>query len=76
MSRSSKQATPGRYSLMSKPIRCPHCQGSEFMPGEAQLNTAMASLINLDWMNKSAVILSCTACGQIQWFGQQPSRDS
>jgi hypothetical protein len=44
--------------------------------GEAQLNTALATLIELDWLNNSAIILNCTACGQIQWFAVEPTRSS
>ena len=76
MFRKSKEAIPGEYSLAGKPVNCPHCQGTQFNAGEAQLNTAIATLIELDWLNKTATILSCTACGQIQWFGVEPTRSS
>jgi predicted nucleic-acid-binding Zn-ribbon protein len=64
----------GQYSLEGKPVHCPHCNSDQFESGEAQLNTAFATLIELDWINKSATILTCNSCGQIQWFGKQPSR--
>ncbi len=64
----------GQYSLEGKSIHCPHCNGSQFKVGEAQLNTAFATLLNLDWTNKSATILICASCGQIQWFDKQPLR--
>jgi predicted nucleic-acid-binding Zn-ribbon protein len=76
MTKKTKQAVPGKFSLAGRAVQCPHCQGGEFISGEAQLNTAMATLIELDWLNRTASILTCTACGQIQWFGQPPSRDS
>ena len=76
MTRKSSSPSPGGYSLEGKPVDCPHCQGTQFTAGEAQLNTALATLIDLDWINKSATILTCTSCGQIQWFGVQPTRDS
>ena len=63
-----------QYILEGKAIRCPHCVGAHFEAGEAQLNTALATLLKLDWTNKSATILICSSCGQIQWFGKQPSR--
>jgi predicted nucleic-acid-binding Zn-ribbon protein len=69
-----EDAGPAQYSLMAKPIVCPHCDGAEFMAGEAQLNTAVATLLNLDWTNRSATILTCSSCGQIQWFAQEPSK--
>ena len=72
--RQKEDVSPAQYSLMAKPIVCPHCNGKEFTAGEAQLNTAVATLLNLDWTNKSATILTCASCGQIQWFAQQPSK--
>ena len=47
MSRKSRKPDPGRYSLEGKPVHCPHCQGAQFTAGEAQLNTAFATLIDL-----------------------------
>ena len=76
MIRKSKEAVPGNYSLAGKSVKCPHCGGAQFTAGEAQLNTAFATLIDLDWIDKSAFILTCTSCGQIQWFAEQPARDS
>ena len=76
MKRKSKKPNPGGYSLEGKPVLCPHCNGDQFIAGEAQLNTAFATLIELDWMNKTAAILSCASCGQIQWFRVQPTRNS
>jgi predicted nucleic-acid-binding Zn-ribbon protein len=73
-SHAGDDSTPGGYSLAGKPVLCPHCGGAEFKVGEAQLNTAFATLLKLDWTNKSATILTCVACGQIQWFEQSPSR--
>lgn len=76
MIRRSRKPDPGSYSLEGKLVHCPHCQGTQFIAGEAQLNTALATLIELDWMNKTATILTCTSCGRIQWFGVQPTRDA
>jgi len=75
MSRKSRDPNPGSFSLEGKPVECPHCNGAEFIAGQAQLNTAILTLIELDWIDKSATILTCTSCGQIQWFGKQPARD-
>jgi predicted nucleic-acid-binding Zn-ribbon protein len=74
--RSQSDPNPGVFSLEGRPVSCPHCDGTQFEMGEAQLNTAFATLIELDWLNKTASILSCTTCGQIQWFGRPPTRDA
>jgi predicted nucleic-acid-binding Zn-ribbon protein len=75
MSRRSKNPDPGSFSLEGKSVQCPHCDGTQFIAGEAQLNTALMTLIELDWINKTASILTCTSCGQIQWFSVGPSGD-
>lgn len=66
----------GQYSLDGKPVLCPHCHGTQFKADMAQLNTALATLLNLDWTNHSAVILICASCSRIQWFARQPLRIS
>ncbi|WP_242833119.1 hypothetical protein [Desulfosporosinus acidiphilus] len=38
------------------------------------MNTAGATFLNLDWLNKSATILICTKCGYIQWFAESPEK--
>jgi len=72
--RTNDGSTVGEYALAGKPVRCPHCDGAHFKAGEAQLNTALATLLKLDWTDRSATVLICTSCGQIQWFEKQPSR--
>ena len=75
MRRREKNQVPGSFSAAGKKISCPHCGGTVFTAGEAQLNTAIMTLIELDWLNKTAVVLSCTACGRIQWFAAEPVRE-
>ena len=65
---------PSQYRAAGKKILCPHCTADEFAQGEAQLNTAGMSFMNLDWANKSATTLACTNCGRIQWFLKTPDR--
>ncbi len=72
--RAASELGPGEFSLSGRSIRCPHCDGSQFNAGEAQLNTALATFFKLDWTDESATILICTTCGQIQLFGRRPSR--
>jgi ribosomal protein S27E len=69
---SDEDSRPERYSLAGVPIRCPHCGGDLFKAGEAQLNTALATLLELDWVNRSATVLICASCSQIQWFMEPP----
>ncbi|MEW5922315.1 MAG: hypothetical protein AB1796_15515 [Bacillota bacterium] len=63
-----------RYRAGGIAISCPHCQNDTFEKGAAQLNTAVATFLNLDWLNKSATILACLKCGRIQWFAGDVDR--
>jgi hypothetical protein len=72
--RAKDRSDLGHYSLEGKPVLCPHCSGTQFKADKAQLNTAIATLLSLDWTNQSAAILICASCGHIQWFVKQPMR--
>jgi uncharacterized protein len=61
---------PSSYRAFGIQVVCPHCRNEKFEEGKAQLNTATATFLNLDWLNKSATVLICTNCGYIQWFGK------
>ncbi|MEI6739554.1 MAG: hypothetical protein WCK74_04500 [Gemmatimonadaceae bacterium] len=61
-----------RYTVADIPVTCKHCQHDRFVEGRAQLNTAGMTFLNLDWANRSAATLTCTACGRIDWFLSDP----
>jgi predicted nucleic-acid-binding Zn-ribbon protein len=61
-----------RYTVANKSVTCCHCGGDRFVEGRAQLNTAGMTFLNLDWANRSAATLTCTACGRIEWFLADP----
>jgi hypothetical protein len=61
-----------RYTVAGKAVACAHCGGDRFVEGRAQLNTAGLTFMNLDWANRSAATLTCTACGRIEWFLADP----
>jgi len=56
------------YEINDKPVICHNCQNDTFWIRTAQLNTAMATLFNVDWANKSATCLVCSECSYIHWF--------
>jgi predicted nucleic-acid-binding Zn-ribbon protein len=62
------------YEVGGKRVQCPHCGGNNFDTGKALLNTTGLTLLGLDWANRSAYILICTACGHIDSFLQKPDR--
>lgn len=62
------QAEAKSYEIAGKVLHCQHCGNDAFHRREAQLNTAVASLFNLDWANASAACFVCDRCGHIHWF--------
>jgi hypothetical protein len=65
-------AGPREYTIAGRPLRCPHCGHTKFMPGRAMLNTAGRTFFKLDWTDPSATILVCSECARIEWFAQEP----
>ena len=55
-------------TVQDKRLLCAHCGSTRFVRRQAQLNTAFMSFFNMDWLNKTAAIFVCTACGRIEWF--------
>jgi predicted nucleic-acid-binding Zn-ribbon protein len=70
-----KATGPGRYTAGGLLVRCTHCEGEFFQEHEALLNSTGATLMNLDWLNKSGTALSCDRCGLIQWYLKKPDRE-
>lgn len=63
-----QKKTGRRYRAAGKDVHCTHCNADRFKLGEAQLNTAGASFLGLDWLNASADVLVCQHCGFVLWF--------
>ena len=63
-----KKTESKSFEIHGKELRCLICGHDEFWRREGQLNTAAASLFQLDWANKSAVCIVCDRCGYIHWF--------
>ncbi|MGE5353590.1 MAG: hypothetical protein ACM3P0_16005 [Acidobacteriota bacterium] len=60
------------FILLGREVVCPHCGNNYFEIGSALLNTPGMTFLNLDWANRTASILVCTRCSQIQYFLKQP----
>jgi hypothetical protein len=67
--------TGERYAVAGISVTCRHCTGARFVEGRALLNSAGMTLLNLDWADRSTAILTCTACGHIEWFLADPEED-
>ena len=65
---------PSRFRAAGLPVSCQHCKADTFQRREAQLNTAMLSAMDMDWMNRSGSALVCTNCGLIRWFLKEPQQ--
>lgn len=49
-------------------LECKHCRHTTFVMRKSQLNTALLTFLNLDWLNASAEVYVCTRCGYLHWF--------
>ncbi|WHH59234.1 hypothetical protein [Petroclostridium sp. X23] len=52
-------------------IICIYCKHDRFHKGSALLNTRGATFFDMDWLNDSAVTLTCKKCGYIHWFARE-----
>ena len=64
----SKKSEPQQVNVKGRKLKCTICGHDTFQPRKAQLNTKAASLMNIDWANKSAHCYVCTNCSHIEWF--------
>ena len=62
------------YQVNGVKVTCIHCGHNRFEFGDAQLNTAGMTFLNLDWANSTASLLSCKKCSFIMWFAQEPKK--
>ncbi len=65
---------PEKYHILCRPVVCTRCGHDNFKTGQAQLNTATMSFLDLDWMNESVSLLICTTCSKIEWYGHPPEK--
>ena len=61
---------PQTVEVMGRQFRCLACNHNLFWLGRSQLNTALATLFNFDWANRSASHVTCEQCGHMAWFKQ------
>jgi len=59
-------------TIAGKSLDCEICGHNKFWQREAQLNTAMATFFNFDFLNASATCIVCGRCGYIRWFMSAP----
>ena len=54
-----KRKEPKECSVKGRILHCPICGHVRFWEGKAQLNTALATLFKLDWLNKEIDTRTC-----------------
>ena len=59
---------PETVDVCGQSFRCTVCGNETFWRRHAQLNTALATFFELDWVNRSAVCAVCSRCRYIHWF--------
>ncbi len=62
------------FTVNEVKAKCIHCDHEHFEIGDAQLNTAGLTFLNLDWANKSASVLICKKCSFIMWFANKAKK--
>jgi len=69
-----EEKLPSTFEVSGIRVVCPHCRHEQFEHRSILLNTPGMTFFGLDWANRTAAILICTTCGQIQWFAAEPQR--
>ena len=65
------KADPISVEVQGRALKCLVCGHDEFWKKAAQLNTAGASFLNLEWTSPSGICYLCARCGYIHWFMPQ-----
>ena len=61
-------AEPTTIDVLGKPLECQFCRADYFWVHYVQMHTAGASLVNYEFLNRSATCAICSKCGYIHWF--------
>lgn len=59
---------PAPYEVGDQPLLCEICKNDEFWHRRAQLQGAIASFFDLEWLGPTADCFVCSNCGYIHWF--------
>jgi hypothetical protein len=63
-----KKDEPQTKEVRGHEIICPICSNKVFWRREGQLNKAVTTFFNLDWVDRSATCFVCSECTYIFWF--------
>ena len=59
---------PETVNVLDKRLRCQVCGGETFYSRKAQLHTAVASFLDLEWTAPTCTCVICSRCGYVHWF--------
>jgi len=62
---------PTTIGVLGRPLHCYACGFGRFWQRSTQLNTALSTLFEFDWLDPSATCCICARCGHIHWFQPQ-----
>jgi predicted nucleic-acid-binding Zn-ribbon protein len=68
MNATYKKRDPQTVEVKGNPLICPVCGNNYFWSKRILLNTALATLVDLDWANRRATCFICSECTHILWF--------
>ena len=54
--------------VAGQPLVCVVCRSGHFRHRKAQLHSALASFVNLEWLGPTADCYICENCGYVHWF--------
>ena len=59
---------PEAVEVLDKPLHCQVCSAETFYTRKAQLHTAFASFLDLEWTAPTCTCVICSRCGFVHWF--------
>jgi predicted nucleic-acid-binding Zn-ribbon protein len=63
-----KKSEPQTIAVKGHELQCPVCGNKYFWIKRVLLNTSLATLFDLDWLNRRATCFICSDCTYIFWF--------
>jgi len=70
----ASRKTAGPQFRAGHALKCPVCGHERFWVREAQLNTKLMSLLDLDFINPRGHCYICESCRHIMWFYGEDER--
>ena len=61
--------------VFGEAVLCSVCKHNVFRDGRVKLVTGMAAFADLEWLNRSALVLSCDNCSHMLWFTEHDAID-